>query len=727
MTDLHLSISFNAVVLLLLALVAALISWFIYRVTVPPVSSSVRILLAVLRCLALYLLVVFIGEPLLSLLHRTVDPPTTVLLIDDSRSMTIKDRSGDRRSLLASVLGSQTLKTLSSIGAVQHAAFSTSTHFYQSFSNDSLRFTGDGTDIASSLRRVKEYSATANVQAVVLLSDGAVTVGSSPDYEAQDLGLPVFVVGIGDTSEQRDLLVRNVLTNAITYVGSTVPVNVTLKSSGYDGERVEVTLHDEGGILDRKVVTLGSGTREYSIPLAMTPNNEGLQKFTVDVSCLKDELTFENNRQGFFTKVLKSKMRVLLVAGAPSTDVAFIRRALESDKNIQVSSYIERGQTRLPVGQGQSYEGSLSTSVLKDAECLVLIGYPGQQSSTATLSALVEAVNGGKPVFFMLSRAVDYLKLRLLEPQLPFSTQGGNPDEYQAFFVVPDVQRNNAILKVGGAETTDLFPKLAPVFKVQMGFRAKPEAELLATTRIQNVMTNEPFLLSRNVNRKKSLALLGYGVWRWKMLTENIPSSETVLEEFMSNAVRWLTTRQDDRLVRVQPTRQSFGGQDPIDFAGQVYNETYQPVDDAQIVVTISGGARANEIRLSSAGSGQYEGSLESLPEGDYHFIASVRRDGKEIAGDRGTFAVGGLNLEFQETRMKKGLLEQLALRTGGRYYSPSSISSLATDIAALPEFKPRERIQSNDIELWNKSWMLGLVVGLFSIEWFIRKRNGML
>ncbi len=720
MTDLHLSISFSAVVLLLLALAAALISWFIYRVTVPPVSRTVRILLTVLRGSALFLLVVFIGEPLLSLLHRTVDPPTTVLLIDDSRSMTIKDHAGDRRSLVASVLGSQVFKTLSSIGAVQHATFSTSTHFYQSFSNDSLRFTGDGTDIASSLRRVKEYSASANVQAVVLLSDGAVTVGSSPEYEAQEVGLPVFTVGIGDTSEQRDLLVRNVMTNAITYVGSTVPVNVSLKSSGYNGEKVEVTLRDESGILDRKAVTLGSGTREYGIPLSMTPKSEGVQKFTVDVTRLPDELTHENNRQSFFTKVLKSKMRVLLVAGAPSTDVAFIRRALESDKNIEVTSFIERGQ-------GQFYEGPLSASVLKDAECLVLIGYPGPQSSTATLSALADAANIGKPVFFMLSRGVDYPKLRLLEPQLPFSIQGGNPDEYQAFFIVPDAQKNNAILKAGGADPTDLFSKLAPVFKVQMGFRAKPEAELLATTRIQNVTTNEPFLLSRNVNRKKSLALLGYGVWRWKMLTENIPSSETLLEEFMSNAVRWLTTREDDRLVRVQPTRQSFGGQDPIEFAGQVYSETYQPVDDAQILVTISGGTQANEMRLSPSGSGQYEGTLESLPEGDYHFTASVRRDGKEIAGDRGTFAVGGLNLEFQETRMKKAVLEQLAIRTGGRYYSPGTVGNLATDIAALPEFKARERIQSDDIELWNRGWMLGVVVGLFSIEWFIRKRNGML
>ena len=83
--------------------------------------------------------------------------------------------------------------------------------------------------------------------------------------------------------------------------------------------------------------------------------------------------------------------------------------------------------------------------------------------------------------------------------------------------------------------------------------------------------------------------------------------------------------------------------------------------------------------------------------------------------------------MEFQETRMNNEMLEQLAAQTGGKFYYPDKIQTLAADIAELPNFKPRELVRSSDIELWNRNWMLALVVGLFSVEWFIRKRNGML
>ncbi len=731
MPDLHLSLSFHTAILLGAAVLAVLFAWFIYRTTVPPVSRPLRLVLGTARGCALFLVVLLIAEPMLSFLNKTVNQPTTVVLIDNSRSMSIKDRTGERSALLTSALQSEQVRGLSSVGSLRYATFGTQTRFLESLSPDSLTFTGDGTDIAAALKRVKEASSTANIQAIILMTDGNVTVGSSPTYEAEEMGIPVFTVGIGDTSEQRDVLVRKVIANAITYAGNKVPVNVTLKSVGYNGERAEVTVRDEAGVLDRRVVTLASGTREYIVPLSMVPQKEGRQKFTVEVSRLNDELTYANNRSSFFTNVLKSKMRVLLLAGAPSADVSFVRRALEADQNIEVKALIERGQAGLSSqnvgGQGQYYEGAFSSSLVQQAECLVLIGFPGPQTPAAVLGAVADAANNGTPIFLMLSRTMDFTKLRALESHLPFSVLGGTPDEYQAFFSVPDEQRSNTVLKLDRAENTGVWSRLAPIFKLQMGFRPKPESEILATTRIQTVTTDEAFLVSRNINRRKSLALLGYGVWRWKMLSENVPAAETLLEDFLSNAVRWLTTREDDRRVRVQPVKETFGGRDPIEFSGQVYDENYKPVDDAQVIITIVRGDERTEVTLSPVGSGQYEGSLESLEEGDYQFTAEVRTNGRALAEDRGTFSVGGLNVEFQETRMNKELLEQLAIQTGGRYYAANDLQNLASTVAALPNFKPREIVRSEDVELWNRSWMLALVVGLLSIEWFVRKRSGML
>jgi hypothetical protein len=203
--------------------------------------------------------------------------------------------------------------------------------------------------------------------------------------------------------------------------------------------------------------------------------------------------------------------------------------------------------------------------------------------------------------------------------------------------------------------------------------------------------------------------------------------TENLLDEFLSNTVRWLTTREDDRRFRAQPVKAMFSGQDPIEFTGQLYDENYKPLDDATVQITITHGNQTNDIVLNSLGNGQYDGSLDRLAEGDYSFAARAQQDGKTIGEDKGTFSVGGLNLEFLDTRMNKLLLQQVAARTGGKYYDTDALATLPKDISSLPNFKPRELTQTREFELWNLKWILSLIVLFLALEWFLRKRSGMI
>ncbi|MEX2088531.1 MAG: hypothetical protein WEB62_02125, partial [Bacteroidota bacterium] len=205
------------------------------------------------------------------------------------------------------------------------------------------------------------------------------------------------------------------------------------------------------------------------------------------------------------------------------------------------------------------------------------------------------------------------------------------------------------------------------------------------------------------------------------------PGAQTLVEEFFSNTVRWLTTREDDRPVRVATVKELFENQEPVEFTGQVYDQTYTPIEDAEIQVKVMRGSNESQLSLNPLGNGRYEGAIEQLEEGDYSFSAIVSSGGRPLAEERGAFSVGGSNAEFQETRMNALLLQQLAARTGGNYYEPSAMETLADDIAALPGFRPREVVESREIELWNKGWMLALVLTLFALEWILRKRSGML
>jgi hypothetical protein len=719
MPDFHLAFTLRTVFLVAAIPASILLAVWFYRFTVPPISRSLKTILVSLRALGLLFLLMLLGEPLLSLFTHSIEEPIVAVLIDNSKSMSIRDSRGDRKQILTKTLLSSSVSNLHTIGVPKYALFDVASKTLSSFSPDSVTTNGDGTDIGIALKRLKEASATQNIQAAVLVTDGESTVGTSPMYEADELGLPVSTVGIGDSSEQKDVQIRRVLANDIAYLGNRVPVNATIRSTGFNGERVEVTVGQGGTILDRKMLTLEEGTRDYSVPLSVVPAKEGVQKYTVTVSNLAAELTEKNNATSFFTKVLKSKMKVVLVAGGPSQDVAFVRRALEGDKNVDLESFIEKID-------GDFYENPLTARLIGDADCLVLIDYPNDATSAASLALIQEAINGSKPLLFLLSRTEDFAKLRALEAALPFTTGETSTNEYQVFVTIPDAQSANPILRLSTG-TVEAWSRLAPVFRIQTLFQAKPESEVLATVRLQTATTTDPLLISRNVNRKKSFAVLAYGLWRWKMYGDPGTGTENLLDEFLSNTVRWLTTREDDRRFKTQPVKSIFSGQDAIEFAGQLYDESYKPVDDATIQVTITQAKQTNDIILNSLGNGQYDGSLDRLGEGDYSFTARAQQDGKIVGEDKGTFSVGGLNVEFLDTRMNKLLLQQIASRTGGRYYDTDALESLPNDIAALPNFKPRELTRTNEIELWNLKWTLSLIILVFALEWFLRKRSGMI
>jgi hypothetical protein len=215
-------------------------------------------------------------------------------------------------------------------------------------------------------------------------------------------------------------------------------------------------------------------------------------------------------------------------------------------------------------------------------------------------------------------------------------------------------------------------------------------------------------------------------LWRWKSYSDGIPGAERILETFFSNSVRWLVTRDDEKPVQVRPTKEIFGGSEPVEFTGQVYDENYRPME-AEISLSVSQKGQTSRLTLTSLGNGRFEGAFDPLPEGDYTYVAQALAGGRQISEEHGSFSVGGLNVEFQETRANKLLLQQLAARTGGRYHDHLDLRRVPEEIAALPNFRPRDIRIARRFELWNETWMLGAVVALFATEWFLRKKNGML
>jgi hypothetical protein len=717
MPHVELLLSTSGFFLFLSAVVAIALSIFAYRHTVPVIPQAKRYLLIGLRGLALFFLILLFLEPILRLVGVERRPPTVAILADDSKSMSLTDRTGNRSEITRALLKSNGIQKLSELGRTELFGFSSDLRAIST--PDSLQFDGGVTDISTALRDVERKSEDDNIQAVVLVTDGDYNLGENPLRQADRFGMPIYTIGVGDSSEQKDVLITKVVTNEIAYAESRIPMDVTVKSSGFNGERVEVSLSEGGKRIAQQFLTLKEGTWEYPVKFFFEPKEEGTRKYTVTVSRLEGELTAANNSKSVFVRVLKSKMKVLLLAGAPSTDVAFIRRGLTEDKNVDLRVLVQKSATEF-------HEGAFSAPMMTDADCIVLVGFPLSDSRDDVLRALeLENQQRNKPLLFIMSKNVDLRRLRALESSLPFTVGPRSGSEILVSLHVPQRVQVNPIMNLNGSP--GLWDNLPPIYKTGTVFRARLEAEILGLEKVRGVSLNEPLLLCRSVAGAKSVAVLGYGIWRWKLLTQTVDPSKDVLQLFIGNAVRWLTTREESKPIRIVPTKEVFRGGEPVGFSAQVYDKTYRPIEDAEVKVIVRKGNETQETVLNPIGNGLYGGRLDGLGEGEYQFSGTASLSGQQLGEEKGKFSIGAREIEFQQTRMNKPLLEQLAYQSGGKYFDSQDVSQLPDDIRRTAKLTPKEATHANEFEMWSLTPILILIILLFGAEWFLRKQAGLL
>ncbi len=713
-----LSFAESVLLLILLVVLATLFSMWTYRRTVPEITRARRYTLIALRSAAIAVLLFLIFEPVLNLQRSEELAPRVAVLLDNSKSLTVEDNGIARSTRVKDFVSTSAYKDVEGGGEKAAWLFGGKAFPMQEITADSLSFTAAETDIGRALQQVYDAETQRNLRAVVLVSDGVFTSGKNPLYAAQALGVPVHVVAVGDSTEKKDVLISRVLANSIAYLESTLPVDVTVRSAGFDGGRTRVTLSEGGRELGSTMLDLRPGVNEYPLSFTYSPRQEGVRKLTVRVDPLKGELTTRNNTRAFFVKVLKSRMNVVIVASAPSPDVSLLQRELGKDRNITAKLFVQRGG-------GGWYDGAPSAKSFLDADVVMLAGFPTARNDISVLRLIAEAMEKkAVPLFLLPARTTDYATLRQgLDTWLPYEMVQSRPNETEVFFERSESARLDPILATG--IPPESWGKLPPLFKTESSFRTRAGAEMLGTMKLNNISFNEPLLLSRKLGRGKVLAWTAYGLWRWELAYDVLDGE--LPGRLISNAVRWLTTREDDKQVRITPAREFFDSGEEVELFAQVYNASYEPVDNAAVSVTVTRGEETRELMLSPLGAGRYSGKLDVSEEGDYAFSGKAELDGRTLGTDRGRFAVGELNIEFQDTRMNNVLLRQIAAATGGRYFTIDDVAGLPAAVSGSDSFTPADRIIKSDIQLWNLVWLLALAVLLFAIEWYLRKQAGML
>lgn len=719
MPSVEISLDGNSIAFILAACVAVAAAILFYRSTLPAVSPLMRAILSFLRAVALGLIVFLAFAPAVRLVSSSEQLPLLGIVIDGTESMKLREGGTERYRIVDSLLRAPSAASLAS--SSRELLLVVGPGLRQVSTIDSVSYDGPLTDLAAAMEDLEQRHRRMPFNAILLISDGAYNRGEHPVYAAEKLGIPIVAVGLGDTTEGRDVLVARIAANSIAYEGIESPVDVTIRSSGAAGERVEVRLLTDGRTVASAPLVLSSGTREYAVRLGYVPEGTGMKKYTVTVSGISNELTAENNRRTFFSRVLKSKLRVMILAGGPSPDLTAVRFTLNAVDRFTVTAFPQRAR-------GGWHGQTPTTALLDSADCVVLVGFPTASTPPGFLQSLTESlVSRRTPVLFIGGRDVDHARARSLGELLPFTASMPSQTE-QLIGVEPAAsERANQLLSLSRPEGAEVWKRLPPAYATLTVFTPRPGASVLAESQNQGGLPGSPLILTRSVAGQKSVAVLAHGIWRWRLMAQGRPETATLLADFLTASVEWLTTREDSRPFRVSPSRPVFAQGEPADLTAELYDANNRPVQNAEVTLTV----RAGETRVSTAmraiGNGRYEARIDGLTEGDYTFEGRATEGSTALGTDGGRFAVGGVNVEFQDTRMNRSALQEMATATGGAFFTVGGFDGAVAAVRSLPSFVPNRVEHDRRFDLWTLPALLGAIIALFSIEWYLRKRSGML
>ena len=191
--------------------------------------------------------------------------------------------------------------------------------------------TGSSTDLGSVLNHI--HFNQNNLAGAIIITDGQNNHGIDPLKLIDNIKVPIFTLGIGESKPLIDLSIEGVDAPTVAIKGENVNINVTIHSHGDLNEKVNVILYSGEKIIGSKYLNIsGQGSRNEARFL-FAPSNLGQNEYKVKVSSLSEEINIDNNQQKFFITILKDRYKVALITGAPSS-VSYTHLTLPTNREV---------------------------------------------------------------------------------------------------------------------------------------------------------------------------------------------------------------------------------------------------------------------------------------------------------------------------------------------------------------------------------------------------------
>ncbi len=680
---------------ILLCLLAGGIYAFVLYQNKKTFSPLQNRMLAIIRGLLVSLLAFLLINPLLRNNKSTIEKPTVVLAVDNSSSMT----HGGQAKLEALKKNLQQLKeSIEAKGASVEIQSLDEEADNQSI-ND-IKFTKKRSDLSQMLANIKSSYEGRNLTDVILVSDGIANEGISPTYGKYNFN--IHAVGLGDTTQKRDVKLNAIYANRIAYLSNKFPIQAEVSSYGFQGKSTTVLLKQAGNIIDKQVVSFDKQDDLKQITFYVTAQQKGMQRFTIEVAPLNAEFSTKNNAKDAYIDIVDGKEKVLLVSLAPHPDVKALKSIIEKNDLYELTIKIIQSDDLSQIGS-------------QPFDVLILHQLPDIYGMGGNVVSRLLAQ--GKPTLFVLGNQTNITSFNGMQQTLSIAAQAGKADKVTAKF------NNNFNLFNLDGDKLSILERLPPILAPFGDYKPTAGSEIILYQRVGSLTTPKPLLIANTTSARKSAVLAGEGLWLWRLEEFSLTDKQEIIDEVVMKTLQLISVKDDKRKLRVYPISPDFSIDEKVIFENEAYNDIYERIynQDIKLDITDEQGKVRSFSYTTTKDNSRFE--ITGLPEGVYRYKASTQVLGKGEVVD-GQFIVRNTDLESLNTTADFNMLRTLATQNNGKFFVANQLEKLKDFLSSN---KAPDKVTSVEEmnEFINLKWVFFVLLILATVEWGIRKYLG--
>ena len=559
--------------------------------------------------------------------------------------------------------------------------------------NDSLTFNEKNTNISEALSIINQLFKD-EVAPTILVTDGNQTLGNNYEYNSINFKNSIYPIVIGDSTKYLDLKIEQLNTNRYAFLKNNFPVEIILVYQGSKNITTQFEVKKGTTTVYKANIVFTKKDKTKILKFTLPASSVGFNKYTAQINPITEEKNKINNSKQFVVEVIDQSTKVLIVSDIVHPDIGAIKRAIESNEQRKVT--IKKPFEAL--------------SIVNDHQLIIL--YQPNRSFTNIYSE-INKLNKNTLVF--TGQQTDWYFLNNIQDN--YIKEVTNQSEN----VVGILNKNYSAFVINDIDFSDYRPLKTLFGPLEI---VVPYDNLLGQS-IDGFETETSLLATTELNSSRNAIFDGEGIWKWRAQSFIESKDYNEFDNFFGKVIQYLSSNK--RRSRLEVSYKNFYyNNKPIRISAQYFDKNFVFNSNANlsILVTNTGSKQSFEYPLLLKRN-YYEIDLNNLKAGEYVFRVSVNDEIKLTRN--GTFTILDFNVEQQFLNPDVTKLSRLATNTKGKSFFISDSFSLIDTLIKDDNFKQVEISKEKIEPLIEWIYLLGLIILSLSIEWFLRKYNGLI